>query len=81
MIMNREEIKERVIQILWNQTGVEKEKIEDKQSIRDDLDADSLDIIEIIISAEEEFDIEIPDEEAEKVETVGQMIDYIQKVV
>lgn len=72
-------IEERVIDIIANQMGIEKDKITIETSFVNDLGADSLDTVELVMELEEEFDITIPDEEAEKIQTVGQAIDYIKK--
>ena len=71
------EIGERVKKIVVEHLGVEPEKVVDNASFIDDLGADSLDTVELVMALEEEFDTEIPDEQAEKIQTVGQAIDYI----
>jgi acyl carrier protein len=71
-------VKERVIKIVADQLGVEEEKIVPEASFVDDLGADSLDTVELVMALEEEFDAEIPDEEAEKITTVQETIDYIE---
>ena len=70
-------VPERVIDIVAEQLGVDKEKINETTSFVNDLGADSLDTVELVMELEEEFDINIPDEEAEKIQTVGQAIDFI----
>lgn len=72
------DIFEKVRSIVANQLGVEEEKIGLETSFVEDLDADSLDLVELIMALEEEFDMEIPDEEAEKIQTVGQAVEYIK---
>ena len=72
-------IAKRVVAIIAEQLGVEKEKIVPKASFQDDLGADSLDLVELVMAIEEEFDITIPDEDAEKLLTVGQTIDYVAR--
>jgi len=72
-----ENIKDKVIAIIADQLDVDKESIETTASFVDDLGADSLDTVELVMALEEEFDIEIPDEEAEKIGTVQQAIDKI----
>jgi len=72
-------VKERLIEIVAEQLGVNKEQITPETSFVNDLGADSLDIVELIMEFEEEFDINIPDDAAEKIQTVGQAIDYIEK--
>ena len=73
-------IEERVIDIVAEQLGVEKEKINRDSNFVNDLGADSLDTVELVMEFEDEFDLSIPDEEAEKIQTVGAAIDYIVKV-
>lgn len=69
-----EKVKERVSDIL----GVDSEEVTMESSFIDDLGADSLDIVELIMALEEDFDIEIPDEEAEKIQGVGDVVNYIK---
>lgn len=71
-------IEERVTEIISNQLGVEKSEVVPEAAFIDDLGADSLDLVELIMAMEEEFDIEIADEEAEKLRTVQDVINYIQ---
>ena len=70
---------ERVIDIVADQLGVDKEKIKPETSFVNDLGADSLDTVELVMELEEEFDINIPDDAAEKIQTVGQAIEFIEK--
>ncbi len=70
-------IEERVIKMVAEQLGVKEDDVKPDSSFVDDLGADSLDTVELIMALEEEFDTEIPDEEAEKITTVQQAIDYI----
>jgi acyl carrier protein len=70
-------IEERVVEIVSEQMGVAKDQISRETEFIKDLGADSLDTVELVMEFEEEFDIQIPDEEAEKIQTVGQAIDYI----
>lgn len=70
---------ERVIEIVSEQMGVSKEQITRNTSFINDLNADSLDTVELVMEFEEEFEIAIPDDAAEKIQTVGQAIDYIDK--
>jgi acyl carrier protein len=72
-------VKERVIDIVAEQLGVSKEQVTPETSFVNDLGADSLDTVELVMELEEEFDINIPDDAAEKIQTVGQAIDYIEK--
>jgi acyl carrier protein len=69
---------EKVKKIIVEQLGVEDDEITMEASFIDDLGADSLDIVELIMAFEEEFDLEIPDSEAEKITTVGNAVDYIK---
>ena len=71
---------DKVKDIITDKLGVEEEKISAEASFVDDLGADSLDTVELIMQLEEEFGIEIPDEDAEKITTVGTAVDYIEKV-
>jgi acyl carrier protein len=72
-------VEERVIEIVSEQMGVTKDQVTRETSFVNDLGADSLDTVELVMEIEEEFDITIPDEDAEKIQTVGQAIDYIQE--
>ncbi len=72
-------IEEKVQKIVAEKLSVEPEEVIGKASFVDDLGADSLDLVELIMAMEEEFDIEIPDEEAEKIRTVQDAIDYIKQ--
>jgi acyl carrier protein len=69
---------ERIIQIVCDNLGVNKEQVTRNTSFQEDIGADSLDIVELVMELEEEFEITIPDEEAEKIKTVGQATDYIE---
>ena len=71
-------IEERVKKIIVEQLGVKEEDVKPEASFVEDLGADSLDTVELVMALEEEFDIEIPDEEAEKLTTVQSAIDYVQ---
>lgn len=71
-------IEERVKKIVVEQLGVKEEDVNAAASFVDDLGADSLDTVELVMALEEEFDLEIPDEEAEKISTVQTAIDYIK---
>jgi acyl carrier protein len=68
---------ERVRKIIIEQLGVKEEEVKSEASFVDDLGADSLDTVELVMALEEEFDTEIPDEEAEKITTVQSAIDYV----
>ena len=73
-------IESKVIDIISEQMGVEKAEITRETSFINDLNADSLDTVELVMEFEDEFDMSIPDEEAEKIQTVGAAIDYIVNV-
>jgi acyl carrier protein len=68
---------ERIKEIIVEQLGVEEDQITSEASFIDDLGADSLDTVELVMAFEEEFDIEIPDEDAEKIRTVKDVVDYL----
>jgi len=71
-------IEEKVREIIMEQLGVGADEVKPEASFIEDLGADSLDTVELVMALEEEFDMEIPDEEAEKITTVGQAIAYIE---
>ena len=71
------EIQEKVSQIVSEQMGIDKSELTRETSFVDDLNADSLDTVELVMEFEDEFEMSIPDEEAEKIRTIGQAIDYI----
>ena len=73
-------IDQEMVNIIVEQLNVEKEKVVPNASFVDDLGADSLDLVELIMAMEEGFDIEIPDEEAEKIATVQDAIDYVNNL-
>ena len=77
--MADESVEQKVKNIIVEQLGVNPEEVTRDASFIDDLGADSLDTVELVMAFEEEFDAEIPDEEAEKLKTVGDAIDYIEK--
>jgi len=72
-------VEERVIDIVAEQLGVSKDQVSHETSFVNDLGADSLDTVELVMELEEEFDINIPDDAAEKIQTVGEAVDYIEK--
>jgi acyl carrier protein len=74
---SREEIFERVKSVLGEQLGVDESEITEDASFQDDLDADSLDLVELIMELEDNFGMKIPDEDAQKITTVGQAVDYV----
>ncbi len=73
------EVEEKIKKIISEQLGVEEDDVVPEAKFVDDLGADSLDTVELVMALEEEFDIEIPDEEAEKILTVGAAIDFIKE--
>ena len=72
-------VADRVMDIVAEQLGVDREKINPQTSFVNDLGADSLDTVELVMELEDEFDIDIPDDAAEKIQTVGQAIECIEK--
>lgn len=79
--MSKDTIFEKVKNIIVDQLGVEAEEVTEGASFVDDLGADSLDIVELIMALEEEFDVEIPDEDAERISTVRDAVEYIREKV
>ena len=75
--MNRQEVFDKVKAVVVEQLGVSEEEITNEVSYIDDLGADSLDTVELVMALEEEFDTEIADEDAEKLTTIGKTVDYI----
>jgi acyl carrier protein len=71
-------LEDRVKDIIVEQLGVAREEVVPEASFIDDLGADSLDIVELVMAMEEEFDVEIPDEDAEKIQTIGSAIAYLK---
>lgn len=71
------ELKGRIVEIIANQLGIEEADIAPQASVVDDLGADSLDVVELVMALEEEFNLEIPDEEAEKIINVQNIFDYM----
>ncbi len=71
------EIEEKVYQIVSEQMGIDKSELARETSFVDDLNADSLDTVELVMEFEDEFEMSIPDEEAEKIRTIGQTVTYI----
>lgn len=79
--MSTTNIFDRVQGIVAQQLGVDKQQVTKEANFADDLGADSLDTVELVMAIEEEFSIEIPDEDAEKIATLGQAIDFIERAV
>lgn len=75
--INVQAIENKIIEIISEQVGVDKSEIKRETSFINDLNADSLDTVELVMEFEDEFDMSIPDEDAEKIQTVGAAIDYI----
>lgn len=75
--MDRQEIEERVRKVLAEQLSVDLEKVTPEARFEEDLDADSLDLVEAVLGLEEELSVEIPEEEMESVKTVGQAVDLV----
>lgn len=74
---NMSELDEKVKDIIVEELGIEREKLADSASFMDDLGADSLDTVELVMAFEKEFDIDIPDEDAEQLRTVGDALKYL----
>jgi acyl carrier protein len=72
-------LEDRVSEIIVEQLGVTKDELVAKANFIDDLGADSLDIVELVMAMEEEFDIEIPDDDAEKIQTIGDAFSYVKE--
>ncbi len=73
------ELEKRMTGLIVEQLGVSKEEVSPSASFLDDLGADSLDIVELVMSMEEEFDVEIPDEDVDKLRTIGDAIGYLRE--
>jgi acyl carrier protein len=78
MAMDMKQLEEKVKDIIVEELGVERDKLTGDASFMEDLGADSLDTVELVMAFEKEFDIDIPDEEAEKLRTVGQAMQYLR---
>jgi len=70
---------EKIKEVLVEQFGISEDEITMESSIMEDLGADSLDLVELIMALEQEFDVEIPDDEAEKIKTVGDAVNYVKE--
>lgn len=81
MSVDIQAVEKKVIEIVAEQMGADKSEISRETSFINDLNADSLDTVELVMEFEDEFDTSIPDEEAEKIQTVGAAIDFISKVM
>jgi acyl carrier protein len=79
VVPTTQEVEDKVFSIVSEQMGVDKAEISRETSFVNDLNADSLDTVELVMEFEDEFEMSIPDEEAEKIKTVGQAIDYIME--
>ncbi len=79
MAMDMKQLEEKVKDIIVEELGVERDKLTNDASFMEDLGADSLDTVELVMAFEKEFDIDIPDEEAEKLRTVGQALQYLHE--
>jgi acyl carrier protein len=75
--LSKEEVQDKVVNIVCGQLGTSQDKVKPETSFINDLGADSLDTVELVMEFEDEFEISIPDEDAEKIQSVGNAIDYI----
>jgi acyl carrier protein len=75
--MDRSEVSERLTGVLVSELGLDESKIKDDAHFEEDLDVDSLGVVELLMALEDEFDVKIPDEEAESIVTVGQAVDLV----
>lgn len=79
--MTDEQIRQKVVDIVCEHLAVNKDQVNDSTSFMEDIGADSLDIVELVMELEEEFDIQIPDSQAEKIKTVGEAVEHIKIAV
>jgi acyl carrier protein len=79
--MEMSDLDQKVKDIIVEELGVERDKVTDDASFMEDLGADSLDTVELVMAFEKEFDVDIPDEDAEKIRTVGDALDYLHEKV
>ncbi len=77
--MNKEELLQKLTALVVDQLGVEEDEVTSEANIQDDLDADSLDVVDLVMAVEEEFGVKIADEDLENIKTVGDMVDYIDE--
>ena len=81
MAMDMKQLEEKVKDIIVEELGVERDKLKPEASFMEDLGADSLDTVELVMAFEKEFDIDIPDEDAEKLRTVGDAMNYLHEKI
>jgi acyl carrier protein len=79
--MDAAAMKEKIVEIIANQLGIDRGDVTPEASVVDDLGADSLDVVELIMALEEEFNLEIPDEEAEKIKSVQDIFSHMQNAL
>ncbi len=77
--MDRADIESKIMELLVSELGLDKDKIKPEASFEEDLEVDSLGVVELLMALEDEFGVKIPDEEAEEIGTVGQAVDLVEK--